>query len=386
MKASLYLNPVNINLREQNNNSNANRIGAEILFADKNFDLETVNNFSVAIMGVPDNTDHSDNCSYKTPDSIREKLFYLAGIFSEKKIIDLGNLKKGKSLEDTNIAFKEVFLLLLTNNIPLIILGGSKNISHAVYMSYSELGKSVNITSVDSRIDSLITGDTNKAVNFPGEILSDEKNYLFNYTNIGYQYHYVNPSDIEFLNKLYFNTFRLGQIRADIKEAEPEIRDSDYLLFDISCIRQSDAPANYFPGPSGFFGEEACQIAKYSGMSDRLNCFALFGLQTDIDRNNQTVNLCAQIIWYFIKGFSLRMFDYPKTTLNNYKKFIVELDQLKHKLVFFKSPKSDRWWLEVPSENDNKPGVIVACSYEDYQIACNQEVPDRWLKTYQKIN
>ena len=133
-------------------------------------------------------------------------------------------------------------------------------------------------------------------------------------------------------------------------------------------------------------GEEACQISKYGGMSDRLTCFALFGLKPETDQNQQTIKLCAQIAWYFINGFSLRKQDYPKTTIKHYKKFIVELSQIKQTLVFYKSPKSDRWWLEVPSESGNNSGVIVACSYEDYQKACNQEVPDRWLKAYQKIN
>jgi len=386
MEARQYLNPVKSNLLEQANYSLTRNMMTDIIFADEQFDFDNLTNYSLAIIGIPDNINNSDNTSYQSSDSIREKLCCHASIFSEKRILDLGNLKKGNTPEDTRTAFRHIFSYLLKNDVCLIVLGGSKLISDSIYHSYSELGKSINICSADSRIESMIQNENSSTRNFLTEILSDKKNFLFNYTSIGYQNHYVNQSEIDFLNKLYFNTYRLGQVRADIKETEPEIRDSDYLSFDISCIRQSDAPGNYYPGPSGFFGEEACQIAKYGGMSDRLSCFGLFGLYPDMDNNNQTINLTAQITWYFINGFSLRKKDYPKSSLEHYKKFIVELGQIKHKLVFYKSPESDRWWLEVPSITSNKPGVIVACSYSDYQKACNQEVPDRWLKTYQKIN
>ncbi|MFC2119284.1 arginase family protein, partial [Bacteroidota bacterium] len=299
---------------------------------------------------------------------------------------DLGNLKKGKTEKDTFFAFREIFSSLNRKNIPLIILGGSKNISYAVYQSYSESNNSVNITTVNSKIESFNQQGKKDRTNFLEKIITEKDNYLFSYTNIGYQNYYVNDDDIAILNKLLFNTFRLGIVRENIREVEPEIRDTDFLSFDISSIRQADAPAHQDPCPNGFFGEEACQIAKYAGISDRLNCFGLFELNPEYDSNAQTVNLASQIIWYFIEGLKLRKHDLPNDDKSDFKEFIVELSESAHKIIFYKSPRSDRWWMEVPSgKSHHQKSIMVACSYEDYQKACNQEIPDRWLKAFQKI-
>jgi hypothetical protein len=60
-----------------------------------------------------------------------------------------------------------------------------------------------------------------------------------------------------------------------------------------------------------------------------------------------------------------------------------------HELVFYKSPKSDRWWMDVPypagQEKRYERHHLVPCSLEEYQQATNEEMPDRWWKTYQKL-
>ena len=155
----------------------------------------------------------------------------------------------------------------------------------------------------------------------------------------------------------------------------------------MSSIKQSDAPGNSTSSPNGFYGEEACQIAKYAGISDKVSSFGLYDLNPKFDRHNQTTHLAAQIIWHFIEGFYQRKKDYPFTDIDNYQKFIVHLVKINHDLIFYKSNKTDRWWLEIHFIKSlvNKK-LIVACSYEDYQMACNHEIPDRWWKIYQKIS
>ena len=386
MKSGYYLESVKIKFKNQFHISTDSILGKELIFADENTDISTLDNIRLAIIGIPhSDINYNKGCS-EAPDKIREKLYHLSGIFNKKVILDLGNLKKGKTQNDTFFAFREIFTTLLKKNIPLIILGGKNNISYTVYQSYSELKNSINISSVSSKIEPFNIQNKKDQTNYLEKILSEKDNYLFNFTNIGYQNYYVSDDDISILNKLMFNTFRLGVVRENIREVEPEIRDTDFLSFDISSIRQADAPAHQEPCPNGFFGEEACQIAKYAGISDRLNCFGLFELNPEFDNNSQTINLASQIIWYFIEGLKLRNNDFPNTDIQDFTKFIVELSESEHKIIFYKSPRSDRWWMEVPSgKADSINNIIVACSFEDYQRACNQEVPDRWLKTFQKL-
>ena len=61
----------------------------------------------------------------------------------------------------------------------------------------------------------------------------------------------------------------------------------------------------------------------------------------------------------------------------------------KYEINFYKSNKSDRWWMEVPYPPDKnlkfERHTLIPCSYKDYEIACKDEIPDRWWQTYQKL-
>jgi len=40
----------------------------------------------------------------------------------------------------------------------------------------------------------------------------------------------------------------------------------------------------------------------------------------------------------------------------------------------------------VPSATDDQKNVIISCTQEDYVKAAEQEIPDRWWRTYERIN
>ncbi len=164
---------------------------------------------------------------------------------------------------------------------------------------------------------------------------------------------------------------------------EPVIRDADFISIDFNSVKHADAPGNFQPSPNGLYGEDICQLARYSGLSDQLSMFMINEVNPLFDINNQTSHLAAQAIWYFIDGFSHRKVEQPDDS-ENFMKYIVNHDSIGHDLVFYKSEKTNRWWLEIPSVK--KKTHIISCSYEDYLLAGNQEIPNRWWKAYQKIN
>jgi len=52
---------------------------------------------------------------------------------------------------------------------------------------------------------------------------------------------------------------------------------------------------------------------------------------------------------------------------------------------FFKSPKSGRWWIEIPKGTpDQNRTTLVPCAYEDYEEALQGTLPARWWKAQQK--
>ena len=49
------------------------------------------------------------------------------------------------------------------------------------------------------------------------------------------------------MEKMLFETFRLGDFRKNIQESEAYLSNSDLITFDLSSIKESDAPGPLFP-------------------------------------------------------------------------------------------------------------------------------------------
>jgi len=171
---------------------------------------------------------------------------------------------------------------------------------------------------------------------------------------------------------------------------EPVVRNADILSFDISAIRQSEAPGNKDASPNGFYGEQACQITRYAGMSDKLTSIGFYEINPELDINGQTAHSVAQMIWYFIDGYNHRKKEFPVGSRKTYLKYMVNIQDGKNEVVFYKSDKSERWWMDVPYPAHNKikyeRHLLVPCSYDDYKTACGNEVPNRWWQTFQKLS
>ena len=302
------------------------------------------------------------------------------------KIIDLGNLKIGKTTNDTVVGLRDVIVDLITSNVLPVIIGSSELILYANYIAYNSLSEKINLVSIDSKINISENRDENQKSAF-WKILVEEKESLFSFTNIGYQSHFVSNNITKFLSDHFHFAYRLGYIKSNMKDVEPILRDSDMLGLNISSIRQSDAFGQINSSPNGFYGEEICQLSRYAGMSSKLTSFGIYDYAPGNDLNNQTSHLIAQIIWYFISGFNHRKYENPLEGTDQYKKYIVNLDTFEYEIIFYKSERTDRWWMEVPSFNSNtRKNLLISCTYNDYHSASNGDVPDRWLKAFQKIN
>lgn len=350
-------------------------------------DLEKIN---LAIFGVTDSRGGvgNENCK-SAPDQVRKYLYGLKKSDRPYNIVDLGNILPGETVNDTHFAVKTVVVELYKKNIVPIIIGGSQDITFANYLAYQELEQVVNIVSIDNQFDLGKAEDELNSRSYLSKIILHQPNFLFNYSNLGYQTYFVDDEAVELISKLYFDAFRLGEFNQDMTLTEPVVRNADILSFDISSIRMSDAPAHEFTTPNGLYGEQACQIMRYAGMSDKLSSVGIYELNPEFDNRGQTAHLAAQMIWYFIDGYYSRKKDFPYRNKKDYVKYRVFLEDEKYELLFFKSKKSDRWWIEVPYPPQKgfkyERHHMVPCSYTDYQSAMTGEMPDIWWKTYQKL-
>ena len=350
-------------------------------------DLEGVD---LAIIGVKEERGAVDNkgCADGV-DYIRKALYPLFNHWPQLHIVDLGNIRIGKDLNDTYYAVSQVLTELMKNKTVPIIIGAGQDLTYTMYQVYEPTGKLINIAAVDPMFD---IGNDQEALNshsYLSHIILHQPNFLFNFTNIGYQSYYVDTENIELMKQLLFDAYRLGVIKQNIELTEPLIRNANLLSFDISAIRAADAPGVKNASPNGFNGEEACRMTRYAGLSYKLSSIGFFEYNPHYDINSRTANLIAEMIWYFIEGFSSRQDDIPTLESTDFKRYIVQIGENQNDVVFLCHKITGKWWMDMSFlQNDDQRYErhhFIPCAKEDYEQAMRNELPDKWWQFYQKL-
>ncbi|MEK6615872.1 MAG: formimidoylglutamase [Bacteroidota bacterium] len=384
---SQFLSPVNI---EGVNSFPEKTLGISIRKFVDGKPFPELKGIHLAIIGVEEERRAVNNKgSGQSANAVRPYIYHLFKGSGNPRIVDLGNIKQGHAVKDSYFALTSVCHELIKNKIIPIVIGGGQDLTFPMYKAFDKIEPTINLVDVDSKFD---IGGPDSEFNssaYLGKIILHQPNLLFNYSNIGYQTYFVQQKEIELFHKLYFDAYRLGEVQSSMEEVEPIVRHADLLSFDMSAIRMSDAPGNGNATPNGFYGEEACQITRYAGLSDKLSAIGFFEMNPTKDKRGQTAHLLAQMIWYFIEGYYKRYQDFPFRKKSDYLKYRVSIKENKNEIVFYKSKRSDRWWMEVPYPTQKKlkyeRQCLVPCSYKDYLEATKEEVPDRWWQTYQKL-
>lgn len=346
-------------------------------------DLEKV---KVAVFGVVENRaevggiPHTFNFF-----GVRDALYDLFPGNWQLSIADLGNIHAGATIEDTHFAVKSLVEQLLEENIIPVILGGSQDITYAQYRAYDQIGRMVNLVNIDGRFD---LGDAEQEisnVSYVSKMIVNQPYNLFNYSNIGYQTYYNSQDEIELMERLFFDAYRLGEASSDFSAVEPVMRDADLVSMDITALNAAAMMGSGHTSPNGFDSKEVCGLARYAGISDKVSSFGIYELQ----KMNDTVathTLVAQSIWYFLEGVNYRKDENTISSINDFLRYQVPVDD--EVLIFFQSPNSGRWWIEIPFypnlNNKLKKQTLLPCTHQDYLSACNQEIPERWYKARRK--
>lgn len=356
-------------------------LGSKIVFHTKD-DFPDLKKIKIAIVGVLENRGDKNAVQEVNLDAIRKELYRLYPGNWDVAIADFGDILEGNSETDTYYALHKVVSFFLKNKIIPIIIGGTQDLTYALYRAFDDLEQMVNLTTIDSKFDFGNASEPISKDSYLSKIIIETPNNLFNFCNVGYQTYYNSQEEIDLIDKLFFDAYRLGDISKDITISEPIFRDSDIVSIDLNAV-QSSSSSNFTPFvPNGFDGKEICAMSRYAGISDKVSVLGIF------NHNNSASEsvLIAQIIWYFIEGFYYRSNEYPFGSKENFIKYNVPLDD--YQLVFFKSDVTGRWWIEIPMENNSnnkvKKNTLLPCSHDDYLSACNQQLPERWWKTQRK--
>jgi arginase family enzyme len=381
-----YFNPVSIEGPDFEHLTRQASFPHNITIHTDNTPVKDISKYKIAILGVPEGRNSPNSGSFKGPDMIRMQLYKLAKIPGRSKIIDLGNMKQGVTFNDTIAGLTDILSLLIQENLFPVIIGGSSALVPAIDKTLSQQKTRYTLTAVDPRIDFSNERKEPDSFNYLNTIINNHRSTFYHYINIGYQTYLNDQQVINRFLKRRSELVRIGDVRQAIYLMEPLFRDSDVAIFDISAVRQSEAPGTTSPSPNGFYGEEICLLSRYAGISDKLKIFGLFDVNPEFDIRFQTAGLAAQILWFFLEGFSQKQYETPVLSITNSGRFIkyhVRVTNLDDDMIFVKSNLTDRWWIELPVEKDQS--LYVACSHEDYLKANRNEVPDRWLKAAERL-
>lgn len=376
-----FLEPVNNDIKQYAEGLPAQALGHKLAvhYGDGFPELEGQ---GIALLGVLENRGDSEKKEPVHLNYIRKQLYALYPGNWEMQMWDLGNLRAGESLSDTYFALKSIMAELLKMRIIPVVIGGTQDLTYGMYRAYDSLEQMVNLAVVDNKFDFGKQDEEISATSYLTRIIVDEPNNLFNFSNIGFQTYYNSQEEIDLIEKLYFDAYRLGEISATPALAEPVFRDADIVSIDMTAMESSSSGnfVNFFP--NGFCGKEICTLARYAGISDKVSSFGVFNHNS----SRQEAALIAQVLWYFIEGVHYRSNEYPFGSKENYVRYIVPLED--EELIFYKSDKTDRWWIEIPNvshfNNKLKNNTLLPCTYDDYLKACNNDIPERLWKAQRK--
>ncbi len=345
-----------------------------------------VKEYDLAIMYVPENrweaTEQND--ASQIFNQINRSIGNLYAHDSEPKILNLGIFKLGSEISDTEAGLSDVIQFLIRQKVVPIIIGGGRNLTYTAYKAFEKDEQIVNLTSIDNYLNL----DESCDHNYVGRIIKEQPNFLFNYSNIGFQTYFVSPEELEIADELFFDAYRLGAVRGEVSSVEPVIRNAEIVACSLEVVKSSDFKSSINPQPNGLYAEEICQIMKYAGLAEKNKVVLISDLNLSKVYSSDII-LIAEMIWCHIDGFYNRKSEIPTSKREGFLKYRVPLRNDEFQLIFYKSLFTDRWWMEVPVPpqfaNKYRKHHLIPCSYDDYLIATRDDLPERWWKAYKKM-
>ena len=338
-------------------------------------DLESTN---VCIIGLDEYRNSFFQSATQDLDSVRREFYKLKFSNWKLSISDLGNLPNGNTVDDTYHALYEICKELLSKKIVLIIIGGSNDLIYPIFKSFDSYSDKVNIVSIDNQFDLYQESELVSGRTYMNKIIIDDSNSLNDFTNIGYQRHLCSHDELQLMEKLFFEYISLGEISENNMKAEPIMRNSNIVGFDMKSLSFSASFDQTQGNPNGIDPRLACILTKYAGQSNKTNFLGLF----ELSNNKVSSKLYSEIIWYFLDGVDKRIIESDFNDSQTFNKYIVQTSG--RDIIFYKSKISEKWWMLVDTSK-NKSISYLPCLESDYLEALNDNIPIRWLKATKRV-
>lgn len=296
------------------NDRNDPRLGKTVGREEKDYEAA-----DIVILGCPQDEGVRRNNGREgaalAPYKIREQFYKLTTFNIRKKIVDIGDVKIGGSLEETHDTHCEVVKQVLADGKRLIVLGGGNDISYPDGRAMSETFGAKNwiAINIDSHLDVRLAEQRNSGT--PYRQLLDEELLLPKYFyEVGYQTHFASPVYYEYIRNLGVHRISLELLRSRA-EADQEIKEqikqhfinhstsmSTFFGFDLDAVRSADAPGTSAPSPLGLRAGEFITLVKYAASLANTKMIEFSEVNPKFDADNRTTKLVAIAMHRFCTG------------------------------------------------------------------------------------
>lgn len=307
---------------------------------------------------------------------------------------DAGNLRpefiEDARPEDWRKLWSELFSMAKI----VVCVGGDQVWDVEAAEALAERGEPVNLCVVDACFD--LTGELSETSDnlkiLDGLLKRLNQNIGF-LSFVGIQ-NFLNPPSVSRqMDKFLFDVLRLSEFRQSTDEAEPLLRLSNMLSFDLTALEAAYVPELMGRRPNGLTGVEACLLARYAGFSAsmRYMSFREAGFEAG-GRPEVSAQMAAQILWHALDGLTSRLSEDDPSNPQQYNQYLVELlPYADQPLSFYQHKLSGRWWMELPAAFVEAGNPVfrqryIPCSYKDYLQAQRGEWPERWWKAIQRLD
>lgn len=299
------------------------RMGDLVLRGEKNF----TNEILVGIVGVPVDEGVKRNGgrigAKGGPEAIRTE-FYKRTAFvigkeqspSSVPVFDFGDVKPGKTLEDTHSALEEIIQTLNSAGIIPVVLGGGHDIAYPNFLGFSKGKKNVGVINIDTHLDYRKPFPKRNSGTSFRQMLDHPMSPLnaMNLVEIGIQ-SFANSADhYSELIERGATVFSLRDVRTDgiakVLELAYELATSSadglYMSFDLDAVHSADAPGVSTPLPTGLTPEEFLTAALFAGKRRKTKLIDIVEMNPKYDVDGRTAKLAALTIMYFLTGIANR--------------------------------------------------------------------------------
>jgi len=271
----------------------------------------------------------------------RMELNKLANHFSFK-FADIGHIRS------SDMASIGHLLKDLTPNHKIVILGGDDFDANAILKATKDTTFKQQTTLISNRCQKLDSELTN---------------------NIGWQRHFTEKKDLLGIHS--GNSIGLGNLKQNLISAEPLIRDSQHAILDCKALDQSCFGEGSLTGLNIY---EAAQLMKFIGLSDQIKTVHF---KSNGKQPLKLGKIYALLCWYYLEGLEYKTSEDAFSNKN--KTYVVSVHGFDQEIIFIQGSKTGNWWVKNPINPDS----MIACSYEDYQSVCNNNIPDKIMHLFE---